>query len=219
MSKTTEATAVAVKAPAELSTRRESELGNNLDSHDIDIPRMNIVQKTSEIDAEYGSVVVDKKHTLLELDQIGEAAVVSAAKGWREDIPYDDEGIPRMAFTQDESDAIASQSEYDMIEFAEITLLIKQPDGASEEAYPFPIGDHQYSIGKINVAKDAYRQTFKRLATFAAFNRSVPIHTRIWSFAANTLSRGKYTWVAPSLTVTNAAPPAAVTEFLETFAR
>lgn len=197
-----------------------NESGLMMDANDIDIPRINLVQKTSDIDAPVGSVVIDKKHVLLKPDEPAEAIVLMAVKGWREDIPYDDDGIPRIAYTPDEMQAIAAQSEYEMLEFAEITLMFKQPEGSeNEEAYPFPIGDHQYAIGKINVAKDAYRQTYKRLATFAAFNKSVPLQSKLWNFESSLMTKGKYSWYAPSLSITQKQPDEAVLEFTSNFGR
>jgi hypothetical protein len=213
MSQETEA--IVTTAPTALITNPS---GLVIDSNDIDIPRINIVQKTSEIEAPVGSVVIDKKHVLLKPDESAEVVVLMAVKGWREDIPYDDDGIPRIAYTPEDMSRIAADSNYEMLEFAEITLLFKQPEGCdNEEAYPFPIGDGQFAMGKINVAKDAYRQTYKRLATFAAFNKSVPLQRRLWNFSSTLITKGKYSWYAPSLSITNNEPEAAVTEFTSNF--
>lgn len=217
MAQETENTEVVVAPTNALISNRSGLL---IDSNDIDIPRINIVQKTSEIDAPVGSVVIDKKHVLLAPEKSAEVVVLMAVKGWREDIPYDDDGIPRIAFTEEEKNRIAAESDYEMLEFAEITLLFKQPEGGdNEEAYPFPIGESQYAMGKINVAKDAYRQTYKRLATFAAFNKTVPLQNRLWNFESTLISKGKYSWYAPSLSITQNAPDAEVLEFTSTFAQ
>jgi len=197
-----------------------NESGLMMDANDIDIPRINLVQKTSDIEAPVGSVVIDKKHVLLKPDELAEVVVLRAVKGWREDIPYDDDGIPRIAYTPEEMQALAAQSDYEMLEFAEITLMFKQPKGSeNEDAYPYPIGDFQYAIGKINVAKDAYRQTYKRLATFAAFNKSIPLQSKLWNFQSSLMTKGKYSWYTPSLGITQQQPDASVLEFTTNFAR
>ena len=185
---------------------------------DIDVPRVNVVQKTSDIDAPLGAVVLDKQHILAEAEQTVPVTVLSVLKGWREKIEYDSDEIPRVAYTQEEAHRIEMESEYDMIEFAEITLLFEQPKGNDDEAaYPFAIGDGNYAIGRINVAKDAYRQTFKRLATFAAFNPKASMQHRIWDFKSSLISRGKYSWFAPSLGISKEAPSDDVKAFVETF--
>jgi len=207
-------------ALAAQNTGITNQSGLSIDAGDIDIPRINIVQKTSDIPAPIGAVVIDKRHIMQEAEAISQVTVISALKGWREDIPYDDDGIPKIAYSKEEADRIAAKSEYGMLEFAEITLLFKQPEGEdNEEAYPFPIGDHQYALGRINVAKDAYRQTFKRLATFAAFNKAVPLQNRLWNFSSNIITKGKYSWYAPALSVSPETPDEAVIEFTQSFGR
>jgi hypothetical protein len=114
---------------AQTSNMITNQSGLMIDSSDIDIPRVNVVQKTSDIDAPTGSLV----------------------------------------------------------------------------------------LAKLYVAKDSYRQTFKRLATFAAFNRSTPIQNRVWNFQTHLMEKGKYSWYVPSLAATSNDTPAAVVEFLTSF--
>jgi hypothetical protein len=192
--------------------------GLMIDSNDIEIPRINVVQKISDIDAPTGSLVLDKKHVLLKPEQCGDAIVVSAQKGWKEDVPFDSDVIPRIALTAERKEQLALESEYPILEFADIIVLIKQPDGNdNEQAFAFPIGDCNYALAKLYVAKDAYRQTFKRLATFATFNRTTPIQSRVWTFQTQLMEKGKYSWYVPSLAATNATTPEEVVEFLAAF--
>ena len=208
-------TALAEKPKAELATANAS--GMTISSSDIDVPRVNIVQKTSEIEAPLGSLVLDKTHVLAEAEDTVAVTVLSVIKGWREDIDYDSDEIPQIAYSQEEADQIKATSEYDLLEFAEITILFKQPEGGDDAAYPFPIGDDNYAIGRLNVAKDAYRQTFKRLATFAAFNPDASLQHRLWDFKSSLISRGKYSWYAPSLSVAQGEPTDAVKTFVTNF--
>ena len=210
-------TAIAEVPTSELAASNAS--GIAIASSDIDVPRINVVQKTSDIEAPLGAVVLDKQHTLAEADQSVPVTVLTVIKGWRENIDYDSDEIPRIAYTQEEANQIDQNSEYDMLEFAEITLLFRQPEGNDDEAaYPFAIGEENYAIGRINVAKDAYRQTFKRLATFAAFNPKASLQHRVWEFKSSLISRGKYSWFAPSLGITQDEPSEAVKAFVESFA-
>jgi len=191
-----------------------------IERSDIEVPRINIVQKTSDIDAPFGSIVIDKQFVIAAPETPVAAIPISVVKGWREDIPYDDDEIPRLAYSQEERDEIAKTSDYPMLEFADITLALQKPDNPEvESAFPFPIGDELYGLGRINVAKDAYRQTFKRLATFTLFNPDTPPFTRYWDFTSLLISRGKYSWYAPSLTFTNTETSEAVQKFAANFAR
>ena len=64
-----------------------------------------------------------------------------------------------------------------MLEFADITLAIEKPEKTEvDAAFPFYWGQ-VLALGRINVAKDAYRQTFKRLATFTLFNPETSVYS------------------------------------------
>jgi hypothetical protein len=192
--------------------------GLMIDANDIDIPRVNVVQKISDIEAPNGSLVLDKKYVLLKPEETGQVIVVSAAKAWKEDIPYDNDGIPRIVNNPDDAKRLALDSEWPILEFADIVLMFKQPEGnKDDEAYAFPIGDNNYAMAKLYVAKDAYRRTFKCLATFAVFNRNTPIQSRIWDFQTQSIEKGRYSWYIPTLKATNQQTPEAVAEFLSSF--
>ena len=211
MSEKTELT----KAPT--SSLTTSAISDTLDQNDIEIPRVNVVQKTSDITgpdgnpAPYGSLVLDKRIILAEPEEAIQVVPLSAIKAWREDVPFDSDDIPRIANSSEEKHQLGLDSEYPILEFAEITLLFK---GDDPESFPFPLGKGNYALGRINVAKDAYRQTFKRLATFAVVNKTTPIHQRLWNFQSTAITRGKYSWFAPSLTITNEEPSKEVSEFI-----
>lgn len=211
-----EKTELAHAAPT--SSLTTSAISDTLDQSDIDIPRVNVVQKTSDITgpdgnpAPYGSLVLDKRVILAQPEEPIQVVPLSAIKAWREDVPFDSDDIPRIANSSEEKQQLSLDSEYPILEFAEITLLFK--GGDDPEAFPFPLGKDNYAMGRINVAKDAYRQTFKRLATFAVFNKKTPIHKRLWNFQSTAITRGKYSWFAPSLTITNEEPSDEVVDFI-----
>lgn len=212
------------KENTELANTETTELSTSvggldgIDASDIDIPRINVVQKTSDIEFDTGSVVIDKSHELAAADEKVPVIVLSAAKKWREDVPFDDDVMPKYADTKEEAAALASESDYDVIEWADITLLFPQPEGnTDEEAYPFPIGDTNYAIGRINVAKDAYRKTYKALATFSVFNKTTPLISRVWTFESQIMSRGKYSWYVPTLSVSPQKTPQEVIDFAAGF--
>jgi hypothetical protein len=192
--------------------------GLQFDRSDIDIPRMNVVQKTSDIEAPTGSLVLDKKFVLLKPEEIGQVIIVSAVKQWKEDIPFDEGTMGRIASTPEAAAELGQESSYPILEFAEIEMLFRQPEGSTDDdAYQYPIGDGNYALGKLYVAKDAYRQTYKRLVTFAAFNKSIQLRNRLWNFQTQMIEKGKYSWYVPSLAITQVETPAEVLEFIETF--
>ena len=208
-------------APEPVNALSTGALPDTIDASDIDIPRINVVQKTSDITctngepAPYGSLVLDKSVVLAQPETPIKVIPLIATKQWREDIPYDSDDVPRIAGSEAEKNQLALDSEYNLIEFAEITFLFEGNDDV--EVFPLPLGKKNYAMGRINVAKDAYRQTFKRLATFAVFNKNTPIHTRLWNLTSSAITRGKYSWFAPSLTITQSETSEEVVSFVEGF--
>ena len=61
----------------------------NIAPSDIDISKINLIQKSSQIDGPVGAFVLDQQHVILDADETSEVIVVVALKGWRENIPYD----------------------------------------------------------------------------------------------------------------------------------
>ena len=188
----------------------------NIAPSDIDISKINLIQKSSQIDGPVGAFVLDQQHVILDADETSEVIVVVALKGWRENIPYESDEMPRIAQTEEQKAAIEADSEFGTIEFADITLLIPKPDkeDVDEAAYPYPIGDEYFALGRINVAKDAYRMTYKRLATFSLFNSELPVSHRLWTLKSEVMTKGKYSWFAPSLTITKNEPSEEVINFV-----
>ena len=122
--------------------------GIEIDVEDIEIPRINVCQKMSQSDAPVGSILYDKTYEIAAPDTPVKTITVAAQKGWRENIPFDEEDIPRIAWSKSEADAIEAESEWDMTEFAEITLLMRQPEGSeNDDAFQLPIGP-QLRIGQ-----------------------------------------------------------------------
>lgn len=180
---------------------------------DIDIPRLNVIQKMSDIEGPLGSIVLDKDSVLIEAGKKIDVVIVGAIKKWKEDVPFGEEYIPKVVTTEEELRELQNTSDYEVIEFAEIVMLIPQP-GDDDTHFPYPIGETNYQIGRLTVQKDAYRLTFKRLFTFFTFNRSVSISARLWSFGSDLMTKGKYSWYVPSLAITKQDTPADVLEFV-----
>ena len=179
---------------------------------DIDIPRLNVIQKMSEIKGPIGSIVIDQDAVLLEAEQKVPVVIMGASKRWKENVPFGEDYIPKIVSSAAEAQELASKSEHEVIEFAEIILLIPQV-GDDDSLFPYPIGDANYQIGRITVQKDAYRLTYKRLFTYQTFNPNVSVASRYWNFGSELMSKGKYSWYVPTLAITKNEVPAEAIEF------
>lgn len=189
-----------------------------IDTEDINIPRLSVIQKMSTSDFDHGSLVIDKAHEIISRETKISCVILGATKKWKEDIDFDSDEMPIIVGTKGEADVLKRESDYPILEFAELYLMFAQPEGNDDDdAFPYPIGDNNYCIGKLYVQKDAYRKTYKSLMTFAAFNRGMALGSRLWNFESQIMSKGKYSWYVPSLTVTKEQVPEAVAAFSESF--
>ena len=200
---------------AEISTGQPSNGGFVVSLEDVDIPRLNVIQKMSSIEGPVGGVVIDKSDVLIQKDQRIDVIIGHTKKGWRENIPFGSDEMPRMAWTESERAEVESDSEYGkMVVFADITFLVPQPEDADDEneIYQYPIGDKNYALGVINVSKDGYKFTYKKLNTFQLFNSTLPISAKVWSFGTELITKGQHSWFVPTLKPTSEnAPEEAVT--------
>jgi len=197
-----------------LAHQRTTGDGLMYDASDVDVPKGNIVQKISQIEGPLGALVVDQKHVVVLAETPIDVYVLKAKKAWREDVPFGDPS--RLAYTEAERDALVAEGAK-LIEWADITLMIPAPAEFEEAAFPFPLGNGNYSLARINVSKDAYRQTYKRLAMHSACNPDKSYRDRLWSFESQLLTKGKYSWYAPSLSISSSTPDPEVLEFIRSF--
>ena len=210
MSSKAETANVVVKETEALATPANNSM--SFSAQDIDIPRLNVIQKMSEIKGPIGAVVIDQDSVLLEAEQKTPVVVIGATKRWKENVPFGEDYIPKIVSSESEAKELANESAYEVIEFAEIILLIPQT-GDDDSLFPYPIGEGNYQIGRITVQKDAYRLTYKRLFTFQTFNPDISVATRFWSFGTELMSKGKYSWYVPTLSITKENAPAEAIEF------
>ena len=180
---------------------------------DVDVPRLNVIQKMSQIDGPIGGIVIDKTDVLLEKDDRVDVIIGHTKKGWRENVPFGSDEMPRMAWSEAERSEVENDSEYGkMVVFGDITLLIPQPEGSEDDVYQYPIGDTNYALGVINVSKDGYKFTYKKLNTFQLFNSALPIAAKVWSFGTELITKGQHSWFIPTLKPTSEnAPEEAIT--------
>lgn len=188
-----------------------------ISAEDIEIPRLNVIQGSSEIDGDEGALVINRTHTIMPTGGSLSVIPITAVKGWAENVPFGSNEVARVAYTADEKQAIAEDSDYGTIEFADVTLLIPEPEDIGEDAadaFPFPIGETSYAMGKIHVRKAAYRNTFKRLGLFQAMNPDSPLCAKHWKFQADQATANRVSWYIPQMTVTKVDTDPQVVDFV-----
>lgn len=191
-------------------------------SSDIEIPRLQVVQKMSEldIDAPVGAIVHNKDTVLYRAGVKTPAVILYVQKYWKEDIPFDSDELPQFAHSQEEADELIRANGpdgYKVITAANIALLVAQTDEAepdSDDAFPFELDGRRYGIGKFTVQKKSYDTTFKSIATFGMFNPTVDPSSIHWNLTSFQVTKGKYSWFVPSLSPTKDAVGPEVTDFI-----
>lgn len=204
-------TAVAEVPKNEISTTTAINLAGP--STDLEIPRLNIIQKMSDIDGPLGSLAIDKEDVIAEVGDKMKVVILGAVKRFKEDVPYDDDYMPQIVDSDAAAKELDDNSSYAVIEFAEIVMLIPQT-GEDDSAFPYTVGDTNYQLGKITVQKDAYRLTYKRLFTHMKVNGDAESVSKVlWNFSTEPFNKGKYSWFVPNLTATKELVPEELTEF------
>jgi len=188
-----------------------------ISAEDIEIPRLNVIQGSSEIDGDEGALVINRSQTIMPTGGSLSVIPLTAQKGWAEDVPFGSNEIARIAHDVEEKAAIEEDSQYGTVEFADITVLIPEPKDIgedAEDAFPFPIGETSYAMGKLHVRKAAYRNTYKRLGLFQAMNPDAPLCNNLWKFCANQVTANRNSWYIPQMTVTKVETDQDVIDFV-----
>lgn len=185
---------------------KSSKWAELLEPSDYDIPRINVVHKISDINdhegnpAKTGSLVLDKKWVIAEMKDLIQVTISDWEKWWEEDVPFDDEHIAQRADTKVDRDALEAISPYSIIEVGDIEFMLKGREGVPMQALPHSLGGDRWAIGKLQVRKDAYRQTFKRMVTtFAHRDPEDPEWSSMFTLSTELMEKGKYKWPVPSL--------------------
>ena len=91
-------------------------------------------------DFDHGSLILDKTHEILPRETKGHCIILGAIKKWKEDIDFDSDEMPRIVGTKQEMEQLKIDSEYQILEFAELILMFAQPEGnTDDDAFPFPL--------------------------------------------------------------------------------
>lgn len=194
---TTETTELAVQTAAPVIAFAKS---------DIEIPRMQVVQKMSEldIDAPIGAIVHNKEFILYRPGVKVPSIVLFAQKYWKEDVPFDSDYMPEFVHTEEDAEALRTRNGrdgYPIISAANIALLVAHTEDAlSDEAFQFELDGRRYALGKFTVQKKSYDTTYKALASFMLFNPKVDPSAIHWNLSSFSVTKGKYSWFVPSIT-------------------
>lgn len=142
---------------------------------DINIDFLQVLGKSSQFDvdgASIGDIIYNKTTPLASLDESLSCIVVSTRKYWKENVPYEDDTVPRFAYTQEEKAQIESSTDFDgTVPVSEIILLVERPasftdDEAAAGIFLYEFGGYEYALVKYTVQKaQAVRENYGTVST------------------------------------------------------
>tara|TARA_R100000742_G_C4279514_1_gene104312 strand:- start:765 stop:1559 length:795 start_codon:yes stop_codon:yes gene_type:complete len=184
-------------------------LAGEFDQKDINLPRINLVAKTSGLVDEGftpGAIVLNKEVTLVKKDTPLRVIVTSLVKQYQEVVDYGAEELPKTFNTEQEVYAEGGSLEWGSPNqyrpLAHITMLIEAPEGLDDhelELFPYQNGDKHYAMAIYTASKSAYGPTAKEVTTYAAFAKGAGIWTTAFYLTSKLRTEGDVSWFTPSL--------------------
>lgn len=184
-------------------------LAGDFDQSDINLPRINLVAKTSAlVDDGFtpGAVVLNKEATLTLKDVPLRIIVTAMVKQFQEDVAWGAEELPKVFNTEEEVHEAGYSLEWGSPNMcrpiAHITMLIEAPEGLEEDAlelFPYENDGKHYALAIYTASKSAYKPTAKEIATFAAFAKGEGVWTTSWAFTSKLRTEGDVSWFTPSM--------------------
>jgi len=180
----------------------------NVDQSDIILPRVNLVQKTSELCNIFapGSFIFEKEVVLTKTGEPLTATVLDIGKYFQEKIEYGSGEFGRRASSEDEVEALGGTTTYGIADkpyfasAANILMAVKAPEGLAEDVllqFPFPYMDENYAMAVYTVSSSSYTTLAKRIFTDKAFILKAGLHLGEYSIKSELKRNGANSWYVP----------------------
>lgn len=185
-----------------------SGLDGDFTTRDIKLPRLNLVQKTSDaVDAGFrpGDILFKTGDVIIPLDLPSEVTVLHLKKQYQQVLPYGSPELPKTFETAGELRAAGFTTNYGeenyCREIATVQVLFPAPADLPEEAldlFPYSFDGRDYAIALMTLAGSAYTNGAKPIITaFMSHLRGTHWEGK-WLLSSEKKSGGGNTWHAPS---------------------
>lgn len=184
-------------------------LAGDFDQSDINLPRINLVAKTSAlVDDGFapGAIALNKEVTLVTRDKPLRVIVTHMVKQFQEDVAWGSEELPKTFNSEEEVHAAGYSFEWgstNMVRpIAHITMLVQAPEDLSEndlELFPYEFDGNHYAMAIYTASKSAYKPTAKEIATYAMYAKDEGVWASAWSLSSKLRTEGDVSWFTPSL--------------------
>ena len=212
-----------------LTTRIAAPIGidADLDTSDVRLPRLNLIQKSSEL-AEVegwnpGDIAFVKEVKLIPFGQSGKVTFIHLKRQFQEYIPWGSDVRPRVFNTREEVEAAGGSTEFKAVNeyrpIAHFTMLIEKPtttksDAVLDSYFPLEFNGKFYSLAAWTVASSAYKRTADQLISAAKMFMRDGIHRYPWELSVEKDKSGTNTFFVPSIKRAGVHSPEMV-EFIE----
>lgn len=212
----TTAVARPLKEELALATQRSTPAGieGDVGAKDIQLPRLNLIQKMSDlVNSGFlpNSFVLNKE---IPLGKQLECVVVRLKKQFQQELPYGSEVTPHTCDTLAEVREAGGSTEWGAdnrySEIAHMQLLVKAPDGLSEEqldAFPYEVDGSHWAPCMYTAAKTAYKTSAKPVITAAFGVLRQGLGNGLWTVTADLKSNPMGSWSVPQFKLTGRTKP------------
>jgi len=203
----------------------QSGIEADMNASDVRIPRINLLQKSSELAEEDGwnpgDIAFAKEVKLVPFGSAAKVSFLHLRRQYQQHLEWGSQEKPLVYDTREEVFANGGSLQYNAANeyrpIAHLTMLIEQPADAdeSDEAYfPLAFDGKQYSLAMWTVGSSAYTSVAKELMTAASIFLKDGIHKVAWELTVENKKSGTNSFMVPKVKQAGKHSPEFV-EFLE----
>lgn len=178
----------------------------DIDSSDINMPRLNIVQGVGSLSELFspGQVVMNQEIVLSNGTTPIELTVLAARKQFVENLAYDAESRPRVFDTLDEVHAAGGSINWignmrpSFVPVLHVNVLIKAPQGV-EGSFPIHCNGEDYALAVWTLRGVAYGKAGKSILTAAKFGLQDGLYHGRWTLSTKREKFGRNSVFVPVL--------------------
>lgn len=184
------------------------------ESSDIRLPRLNLIQKMSDmVNSGFrpGDILYNKE---LALNKPAEVVVVKVKKQYQQDLPYGGDVLPHVCDTLAEVREAGGTTEWGgenhYSEMAHLQLLVKAPDNLHaeyEDLFPYEVDGTSWAPAMFTVAKTAYKSAAKPVITAAFSTLRSGLGNGLWHLSGELKSNAMGSWFVPVMKLAGKTSP------------
>lgn len=193
---------------------------------DVNIEHIQILGRSSQFDpegGEIGDICFNKEVPLVHEGEPLRCVLVHTRKYWKENVPFDDDTVPRFANTLEEKAEIEATTEFKgTVPVCDVVILLERPDSFEDDEaaagiFIYEFGGKEYALVKYTVQKSqAVRENYGSINTALRARATKGVDATSLYFELRSKEKGagtKYKWHQFVLSSTGTPAPEEAYEF------